>query len=293
MPKYDVIIIGAGHNGLVAAGYLAKAGLKTLVLERRQVAGGAALTDEIHPGFRCSTLAHSTAPFSAKVARDLNLTRYELEFITPPVRLLMLGGDSPSLCIHRNVEQTVRELKDVSVKDAENYLEFEKTFARIGKVLAPLLTMTPPSLEKSSPGEMWQIGKLGRSFRKLATKDAHRLLRWGPMAVADLAAEWFETELLRAGVAARGIFGAFAGPWSAGTSAELLWQSAMDGHAIGAASFVKGGMGKLSEALASAAQSFGAEIKTNAQIDEIQAEEGRAVRVVSKNGDTFEARAIV
>jgi phytoene dehydrogenase-like protein len=153
--------------------------------------------------------------------------------------------------------------------------------------------MTPPSLEKSSPGEMWQIGKLGRSFRKLAKKDAYRLLRWGPMAVADLVAEWFETELLRAGVAARGIFGAFAGPWSAGTSSELLWQSAMDGHAIGATSFVKGGMGKLTEALARAAISFGAEIKTDAETRLIEVEDGRAARVVLKNGDTFEARAIV
>ena len=292
MPKYDVIIVGAGHNGLVAAGYLAKAGLKTLVLERRPVVGGAAITDEIHPGFLCSSLAHSTAPFSAKVTRDLNLSKHGLELITPPVRLLMLGGDSPSLCIHQNVATTVRELKGVSANDATSYPEFEKTFARIGKVLAPLLMMTPPSLEKSSPGEMWQIGKLGRSFRKLAKKDAYRLLRWGPMAVADLVAEWFETELLRAGVAARGIFGAFAGPWSAGTSAELLWQSAMDGHAIGATSFVKGGMGKLPEALASAARSFGVEIKTDSETKLIDVEEGHAARVVLKNGDTFEARAI-
>src|SRR4030095_12263122 len=142
-------------------------------------------------------------------------------------------------------------------------------FSRIGKVLAPLLTMTPPAIERPSPGELWNLGKLGRSFRGLGKRDAYRLLRWGPMAVADLVAEWFETETLRALIAARGIFGAFAGPWSAGTSTGLLWQAAMDRGAIGPAAFAIGGMGALTQALASAGRKTGVEIRTGHEVEKI------------------------
>src|SRR5207302_8038728 len=130
----------------------------------------------------------------------------------------------------------------------QNYSDFVSTFARIGRALAPLLRMTPPDIDKLSKGELWDLGKLGLAIRGLGKKDEYRLLRYGPMAVADLAAEWFETELLRAIVAAGGIFGAFAGPWSAGTSAPLSLQTALDGHAIAPASFVNGGMGALTQA---------------------------------------------
>src|SRR6185295_17278514 len=186
MPDYDIIIIGGGHNGLVAACYLAKAGLKTLVLERREIVGGAAVTEEIHPGFRCSTLAHSAAPFVSQIAKDLRLDQHGLEFITPAVKVLALAPDSSSICIYHDPAQTIRELKNISAKDAESYPAFERSFARIGRVLAPLLAMTPPAIEHPSPGELWNLGKLGRSFRGLGKKDAYRLLRWGPMAVADL-----------------------------------------------------------------------------------------------------------
>ncbi len=254
MNSYDIIIIGGGHNGLVAACYLAKAGLKTLVLERREIVGGISVTEEIHPGFRCSTLAQTPAPFFPHIAKDLSLSRHGLEFITPPARVLALSPDDRSLCIYNDSDKTISEIKKFSARDAKSYPEFLKSFSRIGKVLAPLLTMTPPAIEKPRAGELWNLGKLGRSFRGLGKRDAYRLLRWGPMAVADLVAEWFETELLRATIAARGIFGAFAGPWSAGTSTGLLWQAAMDGSAIAPATFVKGGMGALTESLANAAR---------------------------------------
>jgi phytoene dehydrogenase-like protein len=293
MPDYDAIIIGAGHNGLVAACYLAKAGLKTLVLERREIVGGAAVTEEIHPGFRCSTLAHSASPFFPQIIKDLQLTRHGLEIITPPVRVLALSSDTPALGIYHDTQQTVRELERVSVQDAKSYPAFEQSFARIGKMLAPLLSMTPPAIGNPTAGELWNLGKLGKSFRWLGKKDAYRLLRWGPMAVADLVAEWFETESLRAVVAARGIFGAFAGPWSAGTSAGLLWQAAMDGHGIGATSFVRGGMGALTEALAIAARKAGAEIRTGAGVEKIDITDGGAAKVVLESGEQISARAIV
>lgn len=293
MPDCDVIIIGAGHNGLVTACYLAKAGLKTLVLERREIAGGAAVTEEIHPGFRCSTLAHSAAPFSPQIVKDLQLTRHGLEIITPPVRVMALSTGRPALGIYHDTEQTVRELERVSAEDAKSYPAFERSFARIGKMLAPLLSMTPPAIENPTAGELWNLGKLGKSFRGLGKKDAYRLLRWGPMAVADLVAEWFETESLRAVIAAQGIFGAFAGPWSAGTSAGLLWQAAMDGHAIGASSFIRGGMGALTETLASSARNAGVEIRTGSAVEKIEITDDGARRVLLKNGDEISARAVV
>ena len=293
MPNYDVIIIGGGHNGLVAAGYLAKAGLKTLVLERREIVGGASITEEIHPGFRCPILAHSLGPLMPKIAGDLQLARYGLEIITPEVNVLSLAPDGQSLGIYNDTARTVNEIEKWSAKDAKSYPEFERSFSRIGKVLRPLLTMTPPSLEKPAVGEMWNFGKLGLSFRRLGKKDSYRLLRWGPMAVADLVAEWFETETLRAAVAARGIFGAFAGPWSAGTSAGLLMQAAMDGKAIGTSTFARGGSGALTQALAKAAQSAGAEIRTVTEVKRIDTKEDKVAKVVLNSGGEIAARAIV
>jgi phytoene dehydrogenase-like protein len=293
MVNHEIIIIGGGHNGLVAAGYLAKAGLKTLVLERRKIVGGASITEEIHPGFRCSTLAHSAGPLMPQVANDLQLASHGLQMVAPEVRVLALSPDARSLCIYNDTARTVSEIEKWSAKDAKSYPEFEKSFARIGRTLAPLLTMTPPSIDKPALGEMWNLGKVGFSFRGLGKKDAYRLLRWGPMAVADLVAEWFETETLRATVAARGIFGAFAGPWSAGTSTGLLWQAAMDGQAIPPSAFPRGGMGALTETLVKAAQRAGAEIRTGTEVERIEAIEEKASRVVLKTGEEISARAIV
>jgi phytoene dehydrogenase-like protein len=293
MKSYDIIIIGAGHNGLVAACYLARAGLKTLVLERRDVVGGGAVTEEIHPGFRCSTLAHTAAPFFAKIAKDLQLTQCGLELIQPEVRVLALDPEGRSLCLYNDTNRTAAELAKFSVTDARIYSEFAQSFARIGKVLAPLLTMTPPAIDKPAVGELWNLGKLGRSFRGLGKQDAYRLLRWGPMAVADLVSEFFATELLRATVAARGVCGAFAGPWSAGTSTGLLWQAAMDGNAVAPSTFFRGGMGALTDALAQAAVKIGVELRIGAPVAQIEATEDRATKVRLKTGEEIAARAIV
>jgi len=211
---YDIIIIGGGHNGLVASVYLAKAGLKTLVLERREIVGGGAITEGLHPGFHCSTLTHAVGPLRPQVVRDLRLANHGLELIEPPVRVTSLHPDGHSLSIYKDTAKTVGELKKLSPHDAASFPEFESCMARLGQVLAPLLSMTPPAIEKPTAGELWDLGKLGLKFRGLGKKDSFRLLRWGPMAVADLVAEWFETELLRATTAVRGIYGAFAGPWS-------------------------------------------------------------------------------
>jgi phytoene dehydrogenase-like protein len=203
--------------------------------------------------------------------------------------VLALSDDGRSICVYNNdIDSTVKEIEKFSAKDAKIYPEFVESFSRIGSVLAPLLSMTPPSIDHPSKGDVWQLGKVGLAFRKLGKKDEYRLLRWGPMAVADLVSEWFETELLRATVAARGIHGAFAGPWSAGTSLGLLWQAAQDGSAIGPSTSVQGGMGALAKALADAAISAGAEIRTAAEVARI--EDGK---VMLRNGETIEARVVV
>jgi phytoene dehydrogenase-like protein len=293
MPSYDVTIIGGGHNGLVTACYLAKNGLKTLVLERREVVGGGAVTEEIHPSFRVSALDHAAGPFSAQVVSDLNLSQFGLEMIDPQVRALALSPDGRSVCVYNDVGKTVSEIEKFSAKDAKNYPEFVNSFSRIGRVLSPLISMTPPSIDAPAAADLWQLGKVGLAFRGLGKKDEYRLLRWGPMAVADLVSEWFETELLRALVAARGIYGAFAGPWSAGTSLGLLWQAAMDGSAIGSASYAKGGMGALSEALAKAAKAAGAEIRTGAGVAAVVGADSDAPKVVLEGGEEIGSRVVV
>jgi phytoene dehydrogenase-like protein len=290
---YDVTIVGAGHNGLVAACYLAKSGLKTLVLEAREVVGGGAVTEEIHPGFRCSTLDHATGPVSSQIVADLNLARQGLEMITPEARVLALSPDGRSLCIYNDVGRTVSEIEKFSANDARSYPEFVDSFSRIGRMLAPLLSITPPAIDRPTKTDLWQLGKVGLAFRGLGKKDEYRLLRWAPMAVADLVSEWFETELIRATVAARGIHGACAGPWSAGTSLGLLWQAAMDGHAVGPASYPKGGMGGLSEALANAAKAAGAEIRTSARVSQIVGAYGDKPKVVLEGGEEIESRVVV
>ena len=293
MPSYDVTIIGGGHNGLVAAAYLAKSGLKTLVLERREVVGGGAVTEEIAPGFRVSALDHTAGPFSSEVAADLKLSQFGLEMIVPEARVLALSPDGRTLAIYNDTARTVGELKNFSANDADRYPEFVNSFARIGRVLAPLISMTPPSIDRPNKTDLWELGKVGLAFRKLGKKDEYRLLRWGPMAVADLVSEWFETELLRAVVAARGISGAFAGPWSAGTSLGLLWQAAMDGSAIGSATYARGGMGALATALAEAAKKAGAEIRTRASVAAVIGADGEKPKVVLEGGEEIKSRIVV
>jgi phytoene dehydrogenase-like protein len=263
------------------------------VLERRGVVGGAAVTEEFEPGFRCSTLAHAAGPLLPQVARAQELERHGLKLIRPEVQLLAPAPDGRSLRIYDDPARTAGELQGLSDRDARAYPEFCESFARIGRVLAPLVSRTPPSVDRPTAGDVWHFGKLGKDFRALGKRDAYRLLRWGPMAVADLAAEWFETELLRAVVAARGITGAFAGPWSAGTSVPLLMQAALGGSPLAPAAFVRGGLGALTQALAEAAREAGAEVRTGAGVERVLVEGGAAAGVVLEGGEEVRVRAVV
>jgi phytoene dehydrogenase-like protein len=288
-----VIIIGAGHNGLIAAAYLARAGLRPLVLEARTTVGGRAVTEEIHPGFRCPTLAHTAGPLLPAVARDLALAQHGLQWLTPEVRVFAPTLDGPALVLYDDPARTAADLRTLSAPDGDAYPEFAAALARIGGALSGLLSMTPPNTEDLGGRDLWNLLQLGRKLRGLGKKDTYRVLRWGPMAVADFAAEWFEHDLLRAVIAARGIYASFAGPRSAGTTAGILLQAALDGHATAPAIFPRGGMGALSHALASAARQAGAEIRTGARVAHIAVKDGSASGVVLDSGEEIPAVAVV
>jgi len=289
----NVVIIGGGHNGLVTAFYLAKAGFKPLVLERNAQVGGAAVTDEFHPGFRCSTLAHSAGPLRADIVRDMQLESHGLRLITPEICVTALAPDGRALPLYRDAHMSAQAITHFSAKDAAKYPEFEQSLVKISKVLAEALATTPPDIDSPSSGDLWSMLKTGRAIRNLGKKDMFRLLRWGPMAVADLAAEYFETELLRAVVAARGVFGTFLGPWSAGSALVFLLRAAADAHPAGSSCFAGGGMGAITQAMATAAKAAGAEIRTGAEVIEIRVQNGVATGVLLSTGEEISARAVV
>jgi phytoene dehydrogenase-like protein len=290
--KRDIVIIGGGHNGLVTAFYLAKAGFKPLVLERRPQVGGAAVTDEFHPGFRCSTLSHSAGPILPSIVRDMQLEKHGARFITPDTCVTTLSPDGRALSLYQDVGKSAQAIAAFSQKDAAKYPELANSLEKISKVIAEALATTPPDIDHPSSGDLWSMLKTGRALRGLGKRDMYRVLRWGPMAVADLVAEYFETELLRAVVAARGIFGTFLGPWSAGSSLQLLIRAAGDPHPAGSASYVAGGMGALTQAMASAAKAAGVEIRTSAVI-EIRVKDGAAQGVLLSTGEEILAKAVI
>ncbi len=289
----DVIIVGGGHNGLVTAFYLAKAGFKPLVLERREQVGGAAITEEFHPGFRCSTLAHNAGPLRADIVRDMQLEKHGLKFVTPDVNTVSLLPDGRALVLYSDDKKAAQEIAQWSQKDATAYPAFGAALGKIGKVIGEALLLTPPNIDSPNSGDLWGMLKTGRSIRNLGKKDLYRVLRWGPMAAADLVAEFFESEPLRATIASRGIFGTFLGPWSAGSSLVLMLRAAGDPTPAGSVQFPVGGIGSITLAMAAAAKQAGAEIRTGADIAEIRIKDGVATGVVLKSGEEISAKAVV
>jgi len=289
----EVLIIGGGHNALVAAFYLAQKGFKPLVLERRPIVGGAAVTEEFHPGFRCSTLAHSGGPPLASIIKDMQLARHGLEKLESPVRIFAPSSDERSLTLFTDASSSAREIEKFSKKDAAGYLELARVLERLATILAELLALTPPDIDKPSKEDLWKFLKVGRKVRGLGKKDMMRLIRWGPMAAADFVAEFFETDLLRAAVAARGIFGAAMGPWSAGSTALLLLRAATDPYPVGNSAYPRGGLGALTSAMAAAAKQAGAEIRTNAAVESIQVKNGAVTGVVLAGGEEIPAKVVV
>ena len=288
----DAIVIGGGVNGLVTATLLANAGLKTLVLERTDRVGGCARTTALAPGFRCPTLAHAAA-IDPRLVRLLKLEQHGLVTIRPPADACAPTADGRALVLWHDAADASEEIRAFSPKDAGQYPRFLRSFAAIGGVLRSVLATAPPSIDDPSAGDLIELLKAGRRFRALGKADAYRLLRWMPMAVADLAGEWFDTEPLRATVAAGGVLGSFLGPWSAGSAALLLLLGAGEGHPIASGWFVAGGPGALADAVSAAARGAGAEIRTSADVARIDASDAGATGVTLANGEQLMARAVV
>jgi phytoene dehydrogenase-like protein len=289
----DVVIIGGGHNGLVCAFYLAKAGYNPLVLERRAQPGGCAITEEFHPGFRCSILAHSAGPILPHIIRDMQLEGHGVKFVTPEIAVTSLATDGPPLTLYKDQEQSLAGISKFSAKDAARYADFEASLAKMSAVIGDALAMVPPDIDDPSRGDLWHMLKTGHAIRGLGKKDMYRMLRWGPSAVADVVAEYFDTELLRATIATRGIFGTALGPWSAGSALMLLLRAAGDPHPAGLSHFVAGGIGAITQAMAAAATKAGAEIRCDAEVASIRIKEEAAAGVVLLSGEEIPAKAVI
>jgi phytoene dehydrogenase-like protein len=291
-PPRDVVIIGGGHNGLVAAAFLARAGLKTLVLERGERTGGCAITSEIAPGFRCPTLAHRAA-IDRGIIRTLQLERYGLEVMTPAARVWAPAADGRPLTLWADTARAVREISAFSTRDAQRYPAFLSSVAAVSGVLRAVSALPPPSIDHLSAGGIVDLLKVARKYRGLARADAYRLLRWLPMPAADFTREWFESEPLCSTIAAGGTLGSFLGPRSGGSAAVLLWLGAGEGNAIAPGWTARGGIGALSDALAGAARQAGAEIKVGAEVRKIVVQDGTATGVVLATGELVAARRVV
>jgi phytoene dehydrogenase-like protein len=288
-----VVLIGGGHNALITAFYLAKGGFKPVVLERREIVGGGAVTEEFHPGFRASTLSHTLGPLRADVAKDLRLEKFGLQILHPDPRVFAPAPDGRALLFYNEAAKTAGAISRVSAKDGTRYTEFAEALEELSGVFNQVASVTPPSIDKPSAEDLWNLLKLGHGVRCLGKTGIFDLLRWGPMAVADFVAEFFETELIRAVIAARGIFGCALGPWSAGSTAVLLLRAAADANPVGSAAFPRGGLGEFTRALGEAAKSAGAEIRTNAEVAQIRTKAGAVSGVVLSDGEEIACQAVV
>jgi phytoene dehydrogenase-like protein len=293
-PRWEVVVIGAGHNALVTAAYLAKAGIRTLVLERRDRVGGAADTSQLAKGIRVPTLAHTVGRLRPSVQKDLGLAGHGLSLVAPDVRVFAPSPDGTAITLWSDVKRTVDGLRARSDHDADAYAAFDKRVRALGRFLDEVGRAAPPDIKAPRLADAISALRLGRSFKGLGRDGSRTVLRVLPMAVADLVAEAFETDALRGALAWRGVRFGNVGPWSAGTAAMLLGDGAgNDGGAAGETVFAKGGPGALSEALAAAARAAGAEIRTDAEVVRITSRDGRATGVVLADGEEILARGVV
>lgn len=288
-----VVVVGGGVNGLVCATLLARAGRKVTLLERRDAVGGAAITRELAPGFHVPALAHAVGPLRADVARDLGLGAHGLEFVVSDTWITALDGRGRAVALSHDVAKAAASLGQESAKEGERWAAFMQSRQRLGRVVASVFNATPPTIDGPEVRQLWGLLRTARQFRALGREDGYRLLRWGPMAVADLVAEHVELDVVRAALAADGIFGSFLGPWSAGSGLLFLLHAANDVAGDPRHTWPRGGPGRLAAALRAAADHAGVTVMTGARVVEIVSEGGRARGVRTDEGRTVDAAVVV
>jgi phytoene dehydrogenase-like protein len=292
MAHYDVIVIGAGHNGLVHAAYLARAGRKVLVVERRHVIGGAAVTEEVHPGFKYSVCSYVVSLLRPEIIRELDLVRHGLE-ILPLDGTFTPMPDGDYLWRTNDHAATYREIARHSRVDAEAYDDYGRAMVAMGRFVKPILGMIPPDPTSLDPRGLKDLLVLSRRFLSLPDEDKYNQIQLMTMSAADFLDQWFETDVLKATMAASGIIGTFQGVRSPGTAYVLLhhYMGEIDG-AFRSWGLSRGGTGAISNAIAAAAIEAGAEVRTSTPVTKIIVNGGAAVGVVLENGDYLTAGAV-
>ena len=291
--RYDAIVIGGGHNGLTCAAYLARAGRKVLVLERRHVLGGAAVTEEVFPGFKFSVASYVVSLLRPEIIRDLDLPRHGMELLPLDGTLTpMPSGDY--LWRVNDHYKTRREIARHSRLDAEAYDEYGRAMVEMGRFAKPILGMLPPDPTSLDPRGLLELLSMGKRFRDMRFHDRVNQVQLLTMSAVDFLDQWFETDVLKATMSASGIIGTFLGVRSPGTAYVLLhhYMGEIDG-AFRSWGLSRGGTGAVSDAIAAAAQELGVEIRTEAPVARILTKNGRATGVALENGDELLAKVVV
>ena len=292
LKKYDAIVIGGGHNGLTTAAYLSRAGKKVLVLEKRYVLGGAAVTEEVFPGFKFSVCSYVVSLMKANVIRELKLPQFGLEVL--PLESTFTPLENDYLIRTADSDQTYREIARHSLRDAEAYTRFGPLMGQIGMAVRPILETIAPNAIKPSVSDLFNTKKLLDHVKTLSSEQFEYLTKLMTMSSADFLDEWFEFEPLKATMSASGIIGTFMGPRSPGSAYVMLhhYMGDIDG-AFRSWGFQRGGTGEISMAIARSAEHFGADIKTEASVSNIIIKNNKAIGVALDNGDEYHSDIVI
>ena len=293
MKKYDAIIIGAGHNGLTNAAYLAKSGLDVLVLEKNEYIGGAAVTREMHDGWFYSSCSYVCSMMRQAIHRDLNLTKHGLVLV-PYLGTVVFADNGDTMTSYHSEEAEYNQLRQRSPHDADAMFRFQTDLGRYAQLIRKTLLRTPPDPTSFRPRDIKELLWLAKQFWSLGEKELYEYIRFFTMSAADFLDDYFEDDLIKAAMASPGVIGTALGVYSPGSAYILLHHvmGDVDGN-IGAWGLARGGMGAISNALAGALREHGGEIRTSAGVDKILVKNGKAIGVVLENGDELYAEIVV